>query len=313
MVQLPQAVFNHILDKQMSKHVRPPTKKHLGTQMRKVKPFITTDETWHQLVSGKDLALEMDGTGRVKPTVKTASREVYKVKLQELKHLRELYHLEDRNPTRGMGASKLIVKRAMGPTGKMVAMVGPPWIGNCRIPLGQSSLISLPSISFKHNVVMMDENTDVTFGVKDYPAWMKKQLRAEIYSSYLKMGQAHLPVDPALYDLVRLKLADTALCGKHCQPLSANVPSSALSPLPKKIRSSITREEEIDSILAEEKPTATTWRRFRVRWAGYEASWEMWRTLGEGLPGSPVETWEPLKVVAGSAALKRWREQQPLA
>ena len=42
MVQLPQAVFNHILDKQMSKHVRPPTKKHLGTQMRKVKPFITT-------------------------------------------------------------------------------------------------------------------------------------------------------------------------------------------------------------------------------------------------------------------------------
>ena len=40
-VQIPQALFENMIDKALSKHVRPPTKKHLGTQMRKGKPVWT--------------------------------------------------------------------------------------------------------------------------------------------------------------------------------------------------------------------------------------------------------------------------------
>ena len=46
---------------------------------------------------------------------------------------------------------------------------------------------------------------------------MKKLLRAEIYSDFLKMGQAGMPVDGATYSLVQTRLADQALCGKWAQ------------------------------------------------------------------------------------------------
>ncbi|KAL1514466.1 hypothetical protein AB1Y20_003565 [Prymnesium parvum] len=209
-VSLPLAIFQHQLDKQMIKHVRPPTKRDAGRNLRKTKPIPTTEEIWEELICQKNglpegipnSGLTRSGVdGKMVPTKISESRKIFKIKLQEPAHLRALYRLHDRVPSRGMGASKLIMKKSMGPTGKMVSMVAPPWIGRCIVPVGKAALKNLPSISFKHNVVNMDENGDVTFGCKDYPAWMKKLMRSEIFQSFLKMGQAGLNVDPELHSL----------------------------------------------------------------------------------------------------------------
>ena len=44
---------------------------------------------------------------------------------------------------------------------------------------------------------------------------------------------------------------------------------------------------------------------FLVQWAGYHPSWEAWRLSGE--VGSPVQTWEQLRAVRNTEALRRWR------
>lgn len=47
---------------------------------------------------------------------------------------------------------------------------------------------------------------------------MKKRRRAEIFNSYIKMGQAVMDVDPELYQIVRDNhLRNRHLCGRHAQ------------------------------------------------------------------------------------------------
>mmetsp|Transcript_18478 Transcript_18478/g.46278 ORF Transcript_18478/g.46278 Transcript_18478/m.46278 type:complete len:117 (+) Transcript_18478:27-377(+) len=51
MVQLPQSVFEHMLNKNIIKHVRPPTKRHRGKRLRQSKPILTTESTWQSQLS----------------------------------------------------------------------------------------------------------------------------------------------------------------------------------------------------------------------------------------------------------------------
>lgn len=106
----------------------------------------------------------------------TQSAMKYKVKLQDPTSINAFYRLHDRAPGRGVRASMLIMSKAMGKTGKKVSMAAPPVILKCHIPKGASETKTLPWMSFKHNVVEMDENADVTFGVKDYPPWVSRLL-----------------------------------------------------------------------------------------------------------------------------------------
>lgn len=48
---MPKALFTHMLEKQLAKHVRPPTKKHRGTKMRQSKPVLTCMEVWQEQLS----------------------------------------------------------------------------------------------------------------------------------------------------------------------------------------------------------------------------------------------------------------------
>lgn len=52
------------------------------------------------------------------------------------------------------------------------------------------------------------------------------------------------------------------------------------------------------------------WERYLVRWAGYLPEWEAWRIPGRGLPGDPVETWEPLSAVKNTEAYQQWKQMQ---
>lgn len=78
-----------------------------------------------------------------------------------------------------MDASMLIKRKAMGPTGKKVAMAAAPVLVWCHVLKGLSQQKVLPWMCFKFNVIEMDENADVTFGVKDYPPWVSSFLDLE--------------------------------------------------------------------------------------------------------------------------------------
>lgn len=55
-------------------------------------------------------------------------------------------------------------------------------------------------------------------------------------------------------------------------------------------------------------------REYLVEWAGYHPSWEAWRMNGPGgAVGTPLQTWEPAKALAGTEALQRWLEAQESA
>ena len=141
---------------------------------------------------------------------------------------------------------------------------------------------------------------------------MKQQLRAEIYESYIQMGLAGLRVDPDLYSLVRQRLQSSTLCGRHCKEM-AELPSPELLAAKKKRARASKATAAADptndlEILAEEPPSKTNWRRYRVRWASYSPDWEGYRIPGSGATGTPIETYEPVGLVRKHyrAALQRW-------
>lgn len=142
-------------------------------------------------------------------------------------------------------------------------------------------------------------------------AQMKKRLRAEIFNAYIQMGQRGLVVDPELYQVVRQKLASEVLCGKHARisEEESQLPPPRLSSQ-RQQRSGHARYE-VEAIIAEEPATKTNWERYLVRWAGYSPEWEAWRIPGRGLPGDPVETWEPFSAVRNTEAFHRWKLAQP--
>lgn len=56
MVQIPKAVFEHMLDRMIAKHVRPPTKRHRGKKLRESKPVVTSEGLWQeQFLTSKGL------------------------------------------------------------------------------------------------------------------------------------------------------------------------------------------------------------------------------------------------------------------
>lgn len=138
---------------------------------------------------------------------------------------------------------------------------------------------------------------------------MKKEIRARLFDAYIQMGQKGLPVDPELYQNVRQMLARQELCGRHARSSESEATLPEPPPKPPSQRPPPRPENRryaIEEIIAEEAASTTTWRRFLVRWAGYEPEWEAWRIPGRGRPGDPVETWEPLSVVKHTEALEHW-------
>ena len=151
---------------------------------------------------------------------------------------------------------------------------------------------------------------------------MKQRLRAELYSDFLSMGQAKMPVDAATYSLVQSRLADPTLCGPHAKtdatppPPPPPPPASSKSSKPRsqtKKAKAIAKAKkptkppthfEVDCITAESGAWGGSSRWFFVKWKGYHASWEAYRVRGE--PGTPVETWEPLRTMRMTEALKAW-------
>lgn len=231
-VEFPKALFTHMLNKMISKHVRPPTKRHRGSKLRESKPVVTCEALWHeQFSTTRGLPWEVQRThpphaahynalamslqhpylcvhvqhhresvcvlsmctqivadagqlqrtidGFIKEEKRTSTAIKFKVKMQDPKVVNAFYKMDERAPGRGVDASMLIKKKAMGNTGKLVAMAAAPVIFRCHVPLGQAAMRSMLYITFKHNVVEMDENGSVTFGVRVYPPWVSLAVACE--------------------------------------------------------------------------------------------------------------------------------------
>ena len=62
--------------------------------------------------------------------------------------------------------------RQLGALAKKVAMAAGPLIVRAKDPRGKARLERLPTLTYKTNVIMLDENAEVTFGSKEYPPWV---------------------------------------------------------------------------------------------------------------------------------------------
>ena len=346
-MEFPVEVFRHRLKTQLVKHVRPPTRRDLGTKVLKLKPIVVPSILLHEMLStARGLPPEDEQSGLIRltpggvvqPTRSTATGDTTKIKLQDPDHINSFFKLEEKAPTRGWGATRLHLSKAQQKRGllaKTASMAAAPVRGRAYIPKGKAANKSLPTLSLSLNRCHMDENADVTFGVTTYPPWMKQRLRKEIYWAFIQMGQRRLPIDPAVYSLVQYKLADQRLCGTHAIPGTPMLHEAPPLPSPppckqsrkrgtpassspktsgKKAKKATLTEEtyEIERIVQESGAWGGHRRWFLVEWshAGYEPSWEAWRSAGAdcGAPGTPVRTWMPLSKVRNQVAFHEWEE-----
>lgn len=181
MVQVPLQVFQKALDTALGRTIRPASKKYMGSGLRRGPALTIVKEVWEKLTAmesgfvpkmmearGKSPALERTEHGVMRPTRTTSSFDHYKVRLQEPTEIASFCQMEKRCPGRGYGGAMLIKKK--GFPGRRVTMAAGPLIVNYKMPMGKLAFERLPSLTYKMNVVMMDENADVTFGNKDYPS-----------------------------------------------------------------------------------------------------------------------------------------------
>ena len=139
---------------------------------------------------------------------------------------------------------------------------------------------------------------------------LEAEVREQLFADLNLMGEKNFPLSPELWR--QLENEDRAL---ETEAMLDNVErqrmlaAAELASAPPGARKRAVRAErwEVDCIL-EERPSGR--RRFRVRWEGYHPSWERWRVPGLGLPGEPLQTWEPLKLMRDTEALQQWRGGQ---
>ena len=116
--EIPLEVFRNTVNKQILKLVRPPTRKELGTKLVKGKPFATTESVIQEQVAiaaglpeedEQSGLLRLQPGGPVKPKKVSATRTFYKMKFQDPAHVKAFCRMEERCPTRGSGAAKLVL------------------------------------------------------------------------------------------------------------------------------------------------------------------------------------------------------------
>ena len=190
MASFPVEVFTSSLSMQLARTIRPPSKKHLGKELRASERVVTTLEIWNNQLSEArglpasiaskdpnlpDLSRTEEGT--LKPITTTAAWESHRITLQDPRHVAAFCQFQKRVPARGMGAALLVLPskamRKHGARATKVAMAAGPFTLRAKFPRGKMRQQKLPYLSYKTNVVMMDENADVTFGVKEYPPWVR--------------------------------------------------------------------------------------------------------------------------------------------
>ena len=170
---------------------RPPTRRHAGSRLRASQTIPFPPQLLGAELSpsygfpswSEETGLKHNADGSLVPVRTTSSAKTYKIKLQDPKHVGAFARFHLRNPSRGLGACKLLLSKAAEKRGrkanKAVLMAG-PLIIRATEPIGTAALSRLGSLSVRSNVIMLDENADVTFGVTAYPAWVLQMAKSRV-------------------------------------------------------------------------------------------------------------------------------------
>ena len=136
-----------------------------------------------------------------------------------------------------------------------------------------------------------------------------KELREEILSDLRALADAGHPLSPDFWRQLGEEAKAKEVEHQLAHPRARQSRGRGLA-LGRKRRRFSKEEFVIEKILSEKKVSSKAKRLYLVRWAGYDASWEVFRINGQ--PGQPIETWEPLILVANTEALQDWKHQQHL-
>ena len=123
-----RSIFRRAIQLAFHKTVRPPSKKHLGTNLRKIDPLPCIPEIFHELTStarGLPETSPLEGIQRPSPPgypqrkqgdrllpMKTSSvRKLYGAKLQRQDSVKAVCRFEDFEPRTSLGAVRMMLRR----------------------------------------------------------------------------------------------------------------------------------------------------------------------------------------------------------
>ena len=134
---------------------------------------------------------------------------------------------------------------------------------------------------------------------------LEQKMRQQVWAAVEALGNAFTSLSPAWW---RQLGRETAALEAEAELISER--RRAAEKVAEKgrrlaIRRALKETHEIDQIVDERRSKLPSRAMFLVRWAGYDSSWEAWRTSGE--VGTAIETWEPWSKVKNTEAFFDWR------
>jgi hypothetical protein len=230
-----RSIFRRAIQLAFHKTVRPPSKKHLGTNLRKIDPLPCIPEIFHELTStarGLPETSPLEGILRPSPPgypqrkqgdsllpIKTSSvRKLYGAKLQRQDSVKAVCRFEDFEPRTSLGAVRMMLRREPNEqgTGRSWQIKAFGMAAQLKLkysePLGKASMERFAMLSAKMNVLLMDPTTaKITFGVINYEPWTKKWLRWEFYDQVEQLAarpNLKVPIPSELLATIAERKAD---------------------------------------------------------------------------------------------------------
>lgn len=137
-----------------------------------------------------------------------------------------------------------------------------------------------------------------------FSAEVEAELRRAVLKDVRAMGQAGRKLAAGFWRQLGEEAKATAVEEEMRRWREARAPKQGRQKRSRPRKATSSREEfEIERIVGEKQVGKMLF--YLVRWIGYDAAWEIYRSSGQ--VGEPIETWEPLSLVRDTLALQEWR------
>ena len=119
-MSIPASVFTSELDRTLQSLARPPTRRHAGTRLKSTKSIVFPCELLSEELSPEhglpnhdpEVGLERTEEGDLVPRKTTSLTQFFVYKLQNPEHVKAFVRFEKRTPSRGSGATRLLLSKA---------------------------------------------------------------------------------------------------------------------------------------------------------------------------------------------------------
>ena len=234
-----RSIFKRSVGRSMLKALTVPSKKHLGTRMRQLKYMPCTKVLFDEMTStarGMPVSSLPEGLARatwpgypqrqeacsLKPSKETSARRSWRLKLQRQDSVKAICCLEQINMKVAQGAVRLLTRRGDNRGErhlKKVCMMAGPVSIKFNEPMGKAKFERMPTMAVNCNVLTLEPTTAaVHFGVVNYPPWLKKWLRWDMYTEIeamaLRQRSLAVEIPPRLLQLIAVAKADPLVARK---------------------------------------------------------------------------------------------------